>query len=55
MYEMYPHTWALAETRPGAVERPRRRPRKPHSAIVPLRVAANVASSRPVSEREAWT
>ena len=36
MYEMYPHTWALAETRPGAVERPRRRPRKAHSVLPPV-------------------
>ena len=27
----------------------------PHSAMVPVRVAARVASSRPVSVREAWT
>jgi hypothetical protein len=27
----------------------------PHSAMVPDRVAAKVASSRPVSVREAWT
>ena len=27
----------------------------PHSAIVPVRVAARVASSRPVSVRDAWT
>jgi hypothetical protein len=27
----------------------------PHSAMVPVRVAARVASSRPVSLREVWT
>ena len=27
----------------------------PHSAMVPLRVAARVANRRPVSVREAWT
>ena len=29
--------------------------RPPHSAIVPVRVAASAASSRPVSVRDAWT
>ena len=57
MYEMYPDTWTKPDQpQPSAPDaKPRRRARRPHSAMVPVRVAAKVASSRPVSVREAWT
>ena len=51
MYEMYPSSWAVAESRPADVERPRRRPRKAHSVLpaVIVRQLEAAGAGRPLA------